>query len=136
MEFFVFLSRPGTLLAIPSSWTLNFCFVTVRIINLNHVSLIIQIHDAKSSFNFPNCKGQVCACFMISSCKSTKVQFKMVSQRYFIPHSQKSLYAFHPISQKFPQCCLWNSSNVWLTLALSCQSSLKNKHKRLKTTPI
>ena len=31
-------------------------------------------------------------------------------------HSEKpiSSYALHPVSQKFPQCCLWNSSSVRL----------------------
>ena len=29
--------------------------------------------------------------------------------------AQESPYAFHPISQKVSQCCLWNPSNVGLT---------------------
>ena len=29
--------------------------------------------------------------------------------------ARKSRYALYPISQKFPHCCLWNSSNVRLT---------------------
>ena len=37
----------------------------------------------------------------------------------FIPRwylcAQESPYALHPVSQKFPQSCLWNSSNVRLT---------------------
>ena len=32
----------------------------------------------------------------------------------------KSPYALHPDSQKFPQCCLWNSSSVWVMMAFSC----------------
>ena len=28
--------------------------------------------------------------------------------------NRKSPYALHPVSQKFSQCCLWNSSNVRL----------------------
>ena len=35
----------------------------------------------------------------------------------------KSPYALHPVSQKFPHCCVWtNSSVVWLMMALSCPS--------------
>ena len=43
------------------------------------------------------------------------VQFKMVSMCLGKPIKD----ALHPVSQKFPQCCLWNSSNVHLTMALS-----------------
>ena len=46
---------------------------------------------------------------LISSLSS--VQFKMVSNLC----TRKSPYALHPVSQKFPQRCLWNGSNVRLT---------------------
>ena len=36
------------------------------------------------------------------------------SSRWFLC-AQKSPYALHPVSQKFPQLCLWNSSSVRLT---------------------
>ena len=38
------------------------------------------------------------------------VQF---SSRWYLG-ALKSPYALYPVSQKFPQCCLWNSSNVCL----------------------
>ena len=39
----------------------------------------------------------------------TSLQF---SSRYI--SSQESPYVLHPVSQKFPQCCFWNSSSVGL----------------------
>ena len=35
------------------------------------------------------------------------------SSRWYLC-TQKSPYALHPVSQTFPQCCLWNGSNVCL----------------------
>ena len=39
----------------------------------------------------------------------SSVQFKTVSM-----HLEKPIYVFHSVSQKFPQCCLLNGSNVCL----------------------
>ena len=44
----------------------------------------------------------------IISVKFSSVKFKVMSM------GSKSPYTLHPISQKFPQHCLWNSSNVHL----------------------
>ena len=56
-------------------------------------------------------------CFVLGGMKlhsqdelSSKHQFS--SRWYLCPWG--SLYAFHPISQKFTQCCLWDNSNVGL----------------------
>ena len=46
-----------------------------------------------------------------SVCLLSSVQF---SPRWYLC-ARKSPYALHPVSQKFPQRCLWNSSNVRLT---------------------
>ena len=47
-----------------------------------------------------------------------QVQYKMVSKHPWKP----IIYVLNPISQKFPQCCFWNSCNVqvWLTMTLCC----------------
>ena len=41
-------------------------------------------------------------------------QFSSVQDGIYVL-GKASIYALHPISQKCPQCCLWNSSNVHLT---------------------
>ena len=41
-------------------------------------------------------------------------QFSSVQDGIYVI-GKASIYALHAISQKFPQCCLWNSSNVRLT---------------------
>ena len=46
--------------------------------------------------------------------------------------AQKSPYVLHPVSQEFPQCCLWNSSSVWLMMALSLP--FKEDHQALATS--
>ena len=42
-----------------------------------------------------------------------QVQFSSVPDGIYA--LEKAHYAFHPVSQKFPQCCLWNGSNVPLS---------------------
>ena len=41
-------------------------------------------------------------------------EFSSFSSRWHLC-ARKSPYALHPVSQKFPQLCLWNDSNVRLT---------------------
>ena len=60
------------------------------------------------------------------------VQNFYCSSRWYLC-TQKSPYALHPFSQKFPQHCLWNGSKVYLTdagpLALSfCRLSVYHYH--------
>ena len=53
----------------------------------------------------------VCLILPLTCPVSLSVQFKMV---YIYICAQKSPYVLHPISQKCPQCCLWNGSSVHL----------------------
>ena len=68
-------------------------------------------------FPFLSIGAVMCRCFssflniyMHICMASSSLQF---SSRWYLC-TQKSQYALHPISQKFPQYCLWNSSNVCL----------------------
>ena len=45
--------------------------------------------------------------------KTGSVQFISFSSRWYLC-ARKSPYALHPVSQKFPQRCLWNGSSVRL----------------------
>ena len=58
------------------------------------------------------------------------VQFKVISM------GSESPYTLHSISQKFPQHCLWNSSNVHLIMmALSCPFREDHQVPPLPTSP-
>ena len=39
------------------------------------------------------------------------IKFSSVQSRWYLC-TRESLYALHPVSQEFPQCCFWNSSKV------------------------
>ena len=56
-------------------------------------------------------------CFLsvLVSCSFTCYSSEQFSSRWYLCTVWKSPHALHPVSQKFPQRCLWNGSRVCLT---------------------